>query len=97
MGKPGKGTSLYRGVGQTRTMEIVKKPSELPRPVRITPTIRITQIVPKTDFSFEISNYFFTKDLVQLPNLLLYLILSLKFELGGLKLKKIQKYNEKGF
>ena len=44
-------------------MEIIEKPSELPRLIRITPTIRITQIVPKTDFSFEIPNYFFTKDL----------------------------------
>ena len=42
-------------------MEIVEKPSELPRPVRITPTIRITQIVPKTDFSFEIPYYFLQK------------------------------------
>ena len=51
----------YRGVGQTRMIEIVKKPSELPRPVRITPTVWITQIVPKTDFPFEIANYFLQK------------------------------------
>ena len=88
---------LYRGVGQTRMMEIVKKPSGLPRPVRITPTVRITSIIPKTDFLLEISNYFFTKDLAQLPSLLLYLIRTLKLELGGLKLKKLQKYSEKQF
>ena len=78
-------------------MEIVKNPSELPRPVRITPTVRITQIVHKTVFSFEVPNYCFTKDLAQLPSLLLYLILTLKLELGGLKLKKLQKYSEKQF
>ena len=60
----------YRGVGQTRTMEIVEKLFGLPLPVRITPTVRITPNVPKTDFLFEISNYFFTKELSQLPHLL---------------------------
>ena len=49
----------YRGVGQTRTMEIGKKPSGLPRLVRITPTVWITEIVPKTDFSFDIPDNFF--------------------------------------
>ena len=48
----------YRGVGRTRTMEIVKKPSGLP------------QSYQKSIFSFEIPNYFSTKDLAQLPRLL---------------------------
>ena len=56
-----------------------------------------SQIVRKTVFSFEVPNYCFTKDLAQLPSLLLYLTLTLKLELGGLKLKKLQKYSEKQF
>ena len=31
----------YRGVGQTRTMEIAKKSSELAQPVRVSPTMPV--------------------------------------------------------
>ena len=61
-------------------MEMVEKLFGLPLPVRITPTVRITPNVPKTDFLFEIFNYFFTKELSELPNILLYLFYTLKLD-----------------
>ena len=68
-------------------MEIAKKPSGLPRPVRITPTVRINQILSKT-FSIEIPRYFLTNDLGQLPHLAYYLFSKSKLDLADLELKK---------
>ena len=76
----------YRGVQRIRTMKIVKKPSGLPRLVRITPTIRITQIVPKTDSYIRNSKLFFYKRPNRASASSLILILFVKFDLGGIEL-----------
>ena len=84
----------YRGVGQTRTMEIAKKPSGLPRLVRITPTVRITRIAQKTDFFDRNCNLFFYKKLSTDSAPSIILIRFGKLDFGGLELKKVQKYSK---